>query len=89
MASVACDWDDHLDVSSILREDFLKSIAQVEEIFTLRDLAFQNFWLHVKIRECGAHSFLRLCLRLQTQRSEMFLSESITRGWFLEIIVGP
>jgi len=88
VAAVTRDWDHHFDVSSILWEDFLEAITQVEEVVALGDLAFQDFGLDVEVRESRSHSLLRICLRLQTQWSEMLLCESIALRYLLEIVVG-
>jgi len=56
VAAVTRDWDHHFDVSSILWEDFLEAITQVEEVVALGDLAFQDFGLDVEVRECRSHS---------------------------------
>ena len=39
VSAVACNWNDHFDIFVIFRKDSLKAVAQIEEIFTLRNFA--------------------------------------------------
>ena len=68
MSTVPCNWNDHFDIFLIFGKDSFKAVTQIEEIFTLRNFALQNFRLDVEVHESTAHLLFGLGLWLHAHR---------------------